>query len=152
MSITRFEGGGHVPEGTITNIGIRDGSLVAQDLQEADGPDQGHAAIGVPLIIRKDASAASASIDIFTADCPYKLKIEEVIIECVGANGSGTVKLTDGTNDITDEIVCAVDEVVNRAGTIADAYSTIAKDGTLSIVKNAAADKAFVKIIAVRVI
>ena len=81
-----------------------------------------------------NVTTGAASILIFDANAPFKFEITDVIIQPRGASTSGTMKITDGTNDITDAIICAVDKTIGRASTIDDAYSTIGVNGTLEIV------------------
>jgi hypothetical protein len=147
-----FEGGGLIKENTLSGVSIIDGSLCAQDMQAFGGPQQGTPEIGTPIVIKKDISAASGSVNIFDADAPYAFQILDVIVQVLaGGNASGEVVLTDGTNDITDAIaMVAVDNVITRAGTIDDAYSTIAAGGSLVAVKNASGDLGQVTVIAVR--
>lgn len=87
-----------------------------------------------PVIIKEIITTGAASILIFDAVCPFKLRIVDVIIEPRGASANGTMKITNGTNDITNAMVCAVDKTMVRAGTIDDAYSTIAAGGTIEVV------------------
>jgi hypothetical protein len=90
------------------------------------------AILGVPLLIREQV--AGSTVAVFTADCPRKILIIGAWLICSAAHANGTIKLTDGTNDITDAMICAVDKVVVHAGTIDDAYNTIALGGSLSLV------------------
>ena len=87
-----------------------------------------------PVNIVYDVTTGAASIDIFDGDAPFKFRIVEVIIEPRGASTNGTIKITNGTNDITNAMVVAVDKTMVRATTIDNAYSTIAAAGSLEIV------------------
>jgi hypothetical protein len=80
-----------------------------------------------------DVTTGAADIKIFDGDTPFKFEIVDVIIQSRGTDGTGTLKITNGANDITDAMTCAVDKTMARAGTIDDAYSTIAKNGTVQI-------------------
>ncbi len=145
-----FEGGGLIKEGTLSGVSFIDGSLCAQDMQAFGGPQQGIPEIGTIVVIKKDISAGSDPIAIFTADAPYAFKVLDVIVECIGSNGGGTCTVTDGTTAITDVMVMATDKVMVRAGTIDDAKASIAAGGSLVADKNATTDKGVVTIIAVR--
>lgn len=90
--------------------------------------------IAVPFVITKDITTGAASVKLMDANAPFKFRIIDVIIEPAGASTNGTMKITDGTSDITDAIVCAVDKTVARAGTIDNAKSTIAKGGSVVVV------------------
>lgn len=89
---------------------------------------------GVPVVVTYDVTTGAASIKIFNANAPYKFEVLDVIVQPRGASTNGTIKITNGTNDITDAMVCAVDKTMVRATTIDNAYSTIAASGTLEIV------------------
>lgn len=80
-------------------------------------------------------------------EMPEAGEILDVVVQCTAANGSGTVKLTDGTDDITDAIAMAVDKTIARAGTIDDAYSSLSKGDTLSAVANGASDRGKVTVL-----
>lgn len=60
----------------------------------------------------------------------FPCKVVDVIVECTAANANGTLTLKKGGTAITDAIICAVDKVVTRAGTIDDAQSTLAVSDT----------------------
>lgn len=90
--------------------------------------------VGVPVVIKKVITTGSADEAIFDEDAPFKFRIIDVIVEPRGNSTNGTMKITDGTNDITDAMTCAVDTTIARASTIDDAYSTIAAGGSLSVV------------------
>jgi hypothetical protein len=88
-----------------------------------------------PLVtIQAEVTEGAATVSIFDADAPFKFEIVDIIVQARGASTNGTMKITDGTNDISDAITCAVDKVVSRAGTLDAAYSTIAAGGTLVVV------------------
>ena len=145
-----FEGGGTVPNDGLTGRSVKDRTLGVQEFMQLGHPDNAHATVAPVLAFRKASGSGSISTTIFDADCPFPLTIVDVIVECTTANGSGTAKLTNGTNDITDAIACATDKVVARAGTIDDTYSTLAEDATLKIIKNNASDVALVTVLAIR--
>lgn len=69
-----------------------------------------------------------------TADATSGLTItglaigDEIIgahVICTATNASGTLKITDGTHDVTDGMACSTDTAVDYAATIDDAYSTL---------------------------
>ena len=88
----------------------------------------------IPVIITEIITTGAAEVKIFDAAAPFKFRILDVIIEPRGASTNGTMKITNGTNDITNAMTCAVDKTIARAGTIDDAYSTISAGGSLSVV------------------
>ena len=90
------------------------------------------------FIIEVDTEAANLTI--FDADAPSKFRIIDVTVLTLVTASSGTLKLTDGSSDITNAIVSAVTKVVTRAGTIDPAKNEIAAGGTLKIVVANAAD------------
>lgn len=108
--------------------------------------------VSSPIIVTYEVTAdATLGLNIFNANCPFPIQIRRVDVECRATSGGGTLKLTDGTNDITDAITCAVDTTCTNSGTIDGAYSTISAGGTLAVVTANAADRALVTIYAVRV-
>lgn len=90
-------------------------------------------AAGTPFLLTATVTGAG-TVQIYNANCPTKLQILDAWIICTDAN-AGTLKLTDGTNDITNAITHGTtDKAIVRAGTIDDAYNTIAAGGTLNAV------------------
>jgi hypothetical protein len=89
---------------------------------------------GSLIVIKKIITTGSASELIYDSNAPFKFRVVDVIVEPRGTSANGTMKLTDGTNDITNVMTCAVDKTIARAGTIDDAYSTIAAGGSLEVV------------------
>jgi len=80
---------------------------------------------------------------------PLGAEIIDVVVICSGANTSGTMQLKTGADTpvaITDAIVCAVDKVVNRSGTIDDAYKYVGADG-VKVFSNADDDSGYVYIL-----
>lgn len=113
----------------------------------------GSSKVSIPVIITfaVGADATGAGLKIFDANCPVGLRIRDVIVECTGANASGTLKLTDGTTDITNAMICAVDKVIVRAGTIDDAKSSLAEGASIVVIANGASDRGTVTIICERI-
>lgn len=87
-----------------------------------------------------EVDTEGASLTIFDADAPAKFRIVDMTVLSITTQSSGTVKLTDGSSDITNAIVAAVTKVVTRAGTIDPAKNEIAAGGTLKVVVANAAD------------
>ncbi len=113
-------------------VGDKFGKLEKGDLAEVGISGVG---INFPIFLTYEITTGAATgLEIFKANAPFKFEILEVIIQARGASVNGTMKLTDGTNDITDTIVCAVDDTIGRAGTIDDSKATIDVDETLEVV------------------
>ncbi len=87
-------------------------------------------AVAFTLVI----TTGSSSELIFDANIPFDFEIIEVIVQMQGTSTNGTMKIADGTNDITDAMTVAVDKTIARAGTIDDAYSSLVIGGTLEVV------------------
>ena len=118
-----------IMDNAIENRQIADNEIDAAKLEQvADG------GANVPVIITKNVTAGAASILIYDAAVPFKMEIVDVIIQPRGASTNGTMKITDGTDDITDAITCAVDKTIGRAGTIDDAKAVLAAGDSLEIV------------------
>lgn len=113
-------------------VGSKFEKLEKGDLSESSITDVG---INFPILLTYAVTTGAATgLEIFKANAPFKFQVLDVIIQARGASTSGTMKLTNGTNDITDTIVCAVDKTLGRAGTIDVAYSEIDVDETLEVV------------------
>ena len=79
-------------------------------------------------------TGATSGLEIFNQNAPFKFEVVGVSIQPRGASTNGTMKLTNGTNDITNAMVVAVDKTMVVAATIDDVYSTIEKGQTLEVV------------------
>lgn len=138
-----------IPNGTIEKRHIDAGEIVAEHMAVET---VGSAKVSVPFIVTFAVTAdATGGLKIFDENAPVGLRIRDVIVECTAANASGTLKITDGTSDITNAIVCAVDKTITRAGTIDDAKSSIAEGGSLSVVANGASDRGTVTLVCERI-
>jgi len=112
------------------------------------------AKVAVPFVIDFPVTAdATSGLPIFDEDAPFKFEVLEVIVRSKTASALGTIQVTDGAltpNPITDAIVCAVNKVVSRAGTIDSAFSVVPKNGSLLVFSNGSTDRGLVTIIAVK--
>ncbi len=79
-------------------------------------------------------TTGSASEDIFDDAIPFDCEIVDVIVQCQGTSTNGTMRITNGTNNITDAMTVAVDTTVVRAATIDNAYSSLVIGDTLEVV------------------
>ena len=82
---------------------------------------------------------------------PYDMEVIDVVVQCTGANGNGTLTLKNGSNAISDAIICAVDTTITRAGTINDAYSTLYTTTKVTVDANGADDRGIMWIIGYRI-
>jgi hypothetical protein len=76
-----------------------------------------------------------------TVPIPFACVVVDAIVECRAANVAGTLTLKKGSTAITDAMICAVDKVIVRAGTIDDAQSTLAEGDAVSVDANGASDR-----------
>ena len=121
------------------------------DIPESDLEVLAESTADTPVMITYAVTAdATSGLAIYDSAVPFDFEILDVVVQCTAANASGTLKLTDGTSDITDAIVCAVDKTIGRAGTIDDAKSSLSAGDTLKVVSNGAADRGTVTIIGKR--
>ncbi|HCW08394.1 MAG TPA: hypothetical protein DGG95_13630 [Cytophagales bacterium] len=122
---------GTIPIGTISKV-------LSATLAEIDlncfMPMQNIVKSGELFSITKNITTGSATEDIYSSNAPFAFEIVDVIVQPRGASTNGTMKVTDGTSDITNAMTCAVDKTIARAGTIDDAKSTIAVSGSLRVV------------------
>lgn len=77
---------------------------------------------------------------------PYAMEVLDVCTQCRAANANGTMTLKKGATAITDAMICAVDKVVTRAGTIDNAQSTLAAGDTVTVAAAQAGDRGLVTI------
>jgi hypothetical protein len=84
----------------------------------------------IPVVIVKDITLGAAPATVL-AVTPFKMEIDDVIIQPKGASTNGTMTLLNGTNAITNAMICAVDKTIARATTIDVAYGVVAKGGAL---------------------
>ena len=102
-----------------------------------------------PIIIKQaitsDCHSTGQAVTI-----PYAFELVDVIVQSRATSASGTVTVKSGANAITDAIVMAVDTTITRAGTINDAYSTIAVTDTITLLTNGANDRGMVMLIGYR--
>lgn len=92
---------------------------------------------GVPFILRAQTASGATTKQIYNAAAPFAMKIMAVIGVMTGAGaGSDTVKLTDGTNDITntEDVSAKGDKDMFLFGEIDNAYSSLAAGATLNVV------------------
>lgn len=75
-----------------------------------------------------------ADITFMDGDVPMALEVIDFWAIGEGSGASDTVKLTDGTDDITDALDMSTDKSVKRCTTIDDTKSAIAAGGTLKLV------------------
>lgn len=134
IDINSFAGGAGIDRGSIKGSEKHLASLMNEILGEIK-------------IVKEITVDATGGIKIFDSNAPCAFEVLDVIVQARVSNGSGSMKLTNGSNDITNAIACVTDKVIARAGTIDNDYSEIAKDGSLVIVANGAADRALVTII-----
>lgn len=78
---------------------------------------------------------------------PFACEIVDVIVQARATSGSGTATVKAGSNAVTDAIAMAADTTIARAGTINDAYSTLAAGATLTVDANGANDRGLVIIV-----
>jgi hypothetical protein len=103
------------------------------------------------FIIQKDVSN-SATVSVYTANCPYKIQILDAWVVNKSAGNAGTWKLDNGTNDITTAInYTASDTAIVRAVSLDDAYWTLDANATLRCINSTATDDAYLYILAMRV-
>jgi hypothetical protein len=94
---------------------------------------------------------ATSGVNVFDSlGVPFDIEIIDIVVQARATSGSGTVQLSDGTNNISDAVAMATDTNITRAGTLNDAYSALTKGDQLILTTNGAADRGFVTIVAVR--
>lgn len=81
---------------------------------------------------------------------PFGCKIINVWIKATAADSNGTLRLSDGTDNITNAMVCAVDNTVVNAGTIDKTKNTLAAGSKLVVTANQTATRGVVHVMALR--
>lgn len=100
---------------------------------------------GAPLFVLRFNSTTSTGTSntdsIFSSNAPFSFKVlrAHFLLTEAAASDSEDVKLTDGTNDITDtaDYSSGADTDSYEFSQYDDAYTTIKKGGSLQIVKTA---------------
>ena len=90
--------------------------------------------------VEKLSVTASATGGIAFTSIPVGAEIVDITVQCTSTNGSGTLKLTDGTNDISDTIACATLDAIDRAVSIDQTYKYVGADG-VTVVANGNDDR-----------
>lgn len=148
-----FEGDGIIPNESLTARAIFDKTVTIEKLSQLAHPDQPHATMAIPFDIEVDCTdATTLTFVVFNANAPIPFKIVSVVVQALATVGAGTCQVDDGTNNITDAIVCATDTNIVRVGTIDDDYSSIAAGGTLRVIQNGATNAGWVTLHCIRMI
>jgi len=82
---------------------------------------------------------------------PYDMEVIDIVVQCTAASGGGTLILENGGTAVSDAIICAVDKVITRAGTIDDAQSTLLTTSTVTVDAGQAGDRGIMWIIGYRI-
>lgn len=94
----------------------------------------------IPITAAANSTAVSFVV-------PFACEVIDVIVQARAGSGSGTATLRKGTSAISDAIAMSTDKAVARAGSIDDAYSTLAANDTLTVITNGANDRGLVSVI-----
>lgn len=140
------------PDTNLDSVSAKDIETNALDSRHVGLLDVNDTKMAIPVIIQYEVTAdATGGLYIYNAVAPYKLKIIDIIIRAKATSGSGSVRIYNGSNAISNAITMATDTAITRAGTIDDTYSTIAVGGSLKVVTNGANDRGMVSIIAIKI-
>lgn len=86
------------------------------------------------VVFTKDVTTGAAAVSFFGSEgAPFDFEILDVVVQPRGASTNGTMKLVNGSTDITDAMTAAVDKTIDRAATIDDAVSTIRRGSDVTI-------------------
>jgi len=97
-----------------------------------------------PLAILFTQSTAGAAANNFTVTRP--VTVVDATVICRAAQAGGTALIGKGAAAISDAIICAVDGVVTRIGTLDDANQTLVSGDSLRITTAGAATVATVSV------
>jgi len=109
----------------------------------------GDAVYSAPVMFEAEIAAAANATPV-SIDVPFACEVIDVTVQARAASGSGTATLRKGTSAISDAIAMAVDTTIARAGTIDDAYSTLAAGDSLNVITNGANDRGLVQVVCKR--
>lgn len=91
---------------------------------------------GIPFVIQVATAAGTTEYRIWDKSCPRSCRIVDAWGVMTGAGGAGdTVKITDGTNDISDTVDLSSlgDNDLFAIGELDDAYVDLAEGGSLQV-------------------
>ena len=97
----------------------------------------------ITIDVTADASSGKTTV------LPFPIRIIDVVLTATATSALGTMKLTDGTHDITDTMACATLDTQARASTIDVTYSKL-YSGNIVAVGSAAAVRGTISIIVER--
>jgi hypothetical protein len=150
-----FVSGGSGAAGKLVDA-VEAGAVAVGIITEEEGTGGAQTAVGFrPFVQRLDAADVSAQVGVLQAEMLVEQaepkifvqkvttgaasitvtglaqgdEIIDVMIIPTGASTNGTIKITDGTSDITNAMLCATDKTIARAATIDDAKSTLPAAG-----------------------
>lgn len=95
------------------------------------------ATMGIPWVVEVQTTASDTSKSVWDGSCPRNCRILDAWGIMTGAGAAlDTVKLTDGTNDISDtvDLSSAGDTDRFTVGELDDAYTDISEGGSLKVV------------------
>jgi len=141
-----YSGGGLIRHGSVPGAEFIGGVLTPNKYARISDPGQIDPTMTIPFDIVFDSTDDGTTTQTIIASVPFTFKVVDVAVQATANSGGGTVMLMNGTNAITDAIICAVDTTVTRAGTIDKTYAVVATGAALKIVKNAAADVGLVTV------
>ena len=104
---------------------------------------------GAPIIVKKVVDTDATGELAITI--PYDMYVVDVIVHCTASNASGEMTIKNGSTAITDAIICAVDHVVTRAGTIDDDQASLLAGDTVTVDAHRVDDRGIIWIIGYRI-
>jgi len=129
---------------TLTNktIDVDSNTVSNINADELDPITFGASTYGLPLIVTYNLTNQAAAVNVFSANCPFKLRVIKAWSIATSADG-GTWKLNNGAagagTDITNAVsVAASDQDFDEPTDYDDAAWEIAANGSLSIVPDGA--------------
>ena len=97
---------------------VLEGEVNAEYLDSEDGDG-----LSIPVMIRQQLSGATSYTLASNLDDDYR--VVDVWVRALATNTGGTVKLTDGTHDITDVMTCTTEDAITHAASIDEDYAVI---------------------------
>lgn len=130
------------PGNDLASLGTR-----LRELQQRTGMDEAGSSVIYNMVMLCYDIVADATGNPTMWTATFACEVVDVIVQARASSGSGTATVGKGANAITNAIACVTDTNMARAGTINDAYSTLAIGDTLNVDCNGTTDRGLVTVI-----
>lgn len=81
---------------------------------------------------------------------PFDCRVIGGWVECTAADSDGTLKVTDGTDDVVGATVCAVDEALTFFASVDDSKASLSAGDTIEVEANQTGTRGIVRIMCLK--